>query len=248
MKIYVALFREINVGGKNILPMKELASVLGDLGAQNIKTYIQSGNAVFVSPEKDTLRLANNISMNEELKQRFMQEVLPYLSAEDDTSFWITAFDTLLSDVEALYPEKSKKQEIFLQIGACSHWLRPHQKRWTASGGFAWPEGYLQKNQDHVKNSRGPIGGGLPELDWFVLAHWNREKKEWQLVAPKFFGKKRLVFRAALPTRTRRHRQAAIHTIWEPGSPEHPDKREVRLYGFRKRDQEWACVTTNRII
>lgn len=60
------------------------------------------------------------ISMNEELKQRFMQEVLPYLSAEDDTSFWSTAFDTLLSDIEALYPEKSKKQEIFLQIGACS--------------------------------------------------------------------------------------------------------------------------------
>jgi hypothetical protein len=188
------------------------------------------------------------ISMNEELKQRFMQEVLPYLHAEDDTSFWVTAFDTLLSDIEALYPEKSKKQDIFLQIGACSHWLRPHQMRWAASGGFAWPNGYLQKYQDHVNNSHGPIGTGLPELDWFVLAHWNREKKEWQVVAPKFFGKKRLVFRAALPTRTRRHRQAAIHTIWTPGSPEHPDKREVRFYGFRKRDQEWACVTTDRII
>jgi hypothetical protein len=62
--------------------------------------------------------------------------------------------------------------------------------RWTASGGFAWPEGYLQKYQDHVKNSRGPIGGGLPELDWFVLAHWNHEKKEWHLVAPKFLGKR----------------------------------------------------------
>jgi hypothetical protein len=128
--------------------------------------------------------------MNEELKQRFMQEVLPYLHAEDDTSFWVTAFDTLLSDIEALYPEKSKKQDIFLQIGACSHWLRPHQMRWAASGGFAWPNGYLQKYQDHVNNSHGPIGTGLPELDWFVLAHWNREKKEWQVVAPKFLGKR----------------------------------------------------------
>jgi hypothetical protein len=99
--------------------------------------------------------------MNEELKQRFIEEVLPYLSAEDDTNFWITAFDTLLADIEALYPEKTKKQEIFLQIGSCSHWLRPHQKRWAASGGFAWPEGYLQKYQDHVKNSPGPIGVGF---------------------------------------------------------------------------------------
>jgi hypothetical protein len=65
--------------------------------------------------------------MDEALKQRFMQEVLPYLSAEDDTRFWTTAFDTLLSDIETHYPEKSKKQEINLQIRACSHWLRPHQ-------------------------------------------------------------------------------------------------------------------------
>jgi uncharacterized protein (DUF1697 family) len=82
MKIYVALFRGINVGGKNILPMKELASVLGDLGAQNIKTYIQSGNAVFVSPEKDTLRLANSISREIKKRRGFEPHVL-LLGLED---------------------------------------------------------------------------------------------------------------------------------------------------------------------
>jgi len=34
--------------------MKELVTVLVDLRARNVKTYIQSGNAVFVSPEEDT--------------------------------------------------------------------------------------------------------------------------------------------------------------------------------------------------
>jgi uncharacterized protein (DUF1697 family) len=82
MKIYVALFRGINVGGKNILPMKELASVLGALGAQNIKTYIQSGNAVFVSPEKDTLRLANSISREIKKRRGFEPHVL-LLGLED---------------------------------------------------------------------------------------------------------------------------------------------------------------------
>ncbi len=47
MKTYIALFRGINVGGNNKLPMKELVTVLEGLGLQNIRTYIQSGNVVF---------------------------------------------------------------------------------------------------------------------------------------------------------------------------------------------------------
>jgi len=52
MKTYIALFRGINVGGKNTLPMKELVVILEGLGAQNVKTYIQSGNVVFVCKDK----------------------------------------------------------------------------------------------------------------------------------------------------------------------------------------------------
>ena len=47
MKTYVALIRGINVGGKNLLPMRVLVPVLEDLGARRVMTYIQSGNAVF---------------------------------------------------------------------------------------------------------------------------------------------------------------------------------------------------------
>ncbi len=177
----------------------------------------------------------------DQLKERFMEEVNHHLSAQDDSTLWEAAFDTLLADVEALYPERSKKYEVFLQIGACSHWLRPHQTRWTADGGFAAPDGYVQKYRDHITNSQGPIGSGLPEFDWFVLVHWNFEMEEWQ-IAPKFFGKKRFVFRAALPTRTNRHLQAAIHTVWVPGPPGEPENKVVRFYGFRKRNQEWNCV------
>jgi hypothetical protein len=180
--------------------------------------------------------------MKELLKENFIKEIIPHLSTEDDVNFWLTAFDTLLSDVEALYPEKNKKQELFIQIGACSHWRRPHQHRWTAAGGFAWPDGYIQKYQDHIKNSWGPMGSGLPELEWFILLHWNHEEKEWQITEPKFFGKQRLVFRASFPTRTKRHMQAAVHTIWDPGTPERSDEKLVRFYGFRKRNQEWGCV------
>jgi uncharacterized protein (DUF1697 family) len=47
MKKYIALFRGINIGGHHLLPMKELKTILEKHGAQNVRTYIQSGNAVF---------------------------------------------------------------------------------------------------------------------------------------------------------------------------------------------------------
>lgn len=35
MRTYVALLRGINVGGNNILPMKDLVAILENAGAQN---------------------------------------------------------------------------------------------------------------------------------------------------------------------------------------------------------------------
>lgn len=59
---WIALFRGINVGGKHVLPMKELGSLLDSLGCRNVKTVIQSGNAAFDSPERDRSRLARRIA------------------------------------------------------------------------------------------------------------------------------------------------------------------------------------------
>ncbi len=53
MKTCIALFRGINVGGNNLLPMKELRAVLEDLGMEDVRTYIQSGNAVFRTTEDE---------------------------------------------------------------------------------------------------------------------------------------------------------------------------------------------------
>jgi uncharacterized protein (DUF1697 family) len=68
MNIYIALFRGINVGGKNILPTKELVGILEGLGCQNVKTYIQSGNVVLKSNEKNVSELSGSIST--EIKKR----------------------------------------------------------------------------------------------------------------------------------------------------------------------------------
>jgi uncharacterized protein (DUF1697 family) len=58
MQTYIALFRGINVGGKNKVVMKELVSVMENNGFEQVKTYIQSGNVVFVSAEEQLGNIA----------------------------------------------------------------------------------------------------------------------------------------------------------------------------------------------
>ena len=44
--------RGINVGGKNMLPMKDLAAIFAAAGCGNAQTFIQSGNVIFdAAPE-----------------------------------------------------------------------------------------------------------------------------------------------------------------------------------------------------
>ena len=45
--VHIALLRGINVGGKNKLPMKDLAAMFREAGCDDVRTYIQSGNVVF---------------------------------------------------------------------------------------------------------------------------------------------------------------------------------------------------------
>jgi uncharacterized protein (DUF1697 family) len=61
MNIYIALFRGINVGGNNLLPMKELAGILQRVGCTSVRTYIQSGNAVFSTQKRDAKKIADEI-------------------------------------------------------------------------------------------------------------------------------------------------------------------------------------------
>jgi uncharacterized protein (DUF1697 family) len=44
---YVALLRGINVGGKNLIAMKDLRAQMESHGLDNVSTHIQSGNVLF---------------------------------------------------------------------------------------------------------------------------------------------------------------------------------------------------------
>ena len=49
MSVWVALLRAVNVSGVNRLPMDDFRGLLAQMGLAEVRTYIQSGNAVFRS-------------------------------------------------------------------------------------------------------------------------------------------------------------------------------------------------------
>ncbi len=52
--IFVALLHAVNLGARRKVPMADLRALLTGLGLEGVRTYIQSGNAVFsADPETD---------------------------------------------------------------------------------------------------------------------------------------------------------------------------------------------------
>ncbi|HYE16925.1 MAG TPA: hypothetical protein VEA69_00650 [Tepidisphaeraceae bacterium] len=146
---------------------------------------------------------------------RAVDRVLIQLRPGDDFWLWQTALDHILAELPS-----SVEAGALVQVGRCSHWLRPHQTRWTADGGFAFPAGY------------GPGFIGLPEFDWSeMLTH---DGHIWTWATDKSV---RPVLRIAIPSRTCRHDQAAVHTRWSLGRDS-----ETRFFGFRRKDDRWTCT------
>lgn len=58
---YCALLRGINVGGGNLIKMASLKACLQAAGFKGVATYIQSGNVLFESEERDRAKLTRQL-------------------------------------------------------------------------------------------------------------------------------------------------------------------------------------------
>ena len=92
-------------------------------------------------------------------------KILNKLASDDDPQLWEAVGESIFAD----FP---KTEGLIVEIGRCSHWLRPHQTRWTAAGGFAWPSGYGGHSFSR---------SGLPLFDWSVML--KRTSGGWELVS-----------------------------------------------------------------
>jgi uncharacterized protein (DUF1697 family) len=69
MAVIVSLLRGINVGGHHKIKMEDLRALYESLGLRNPKTYIQSGNVVFQTGQKDLDKLA--LSLNAAIERNY---------------------------------------------------------------------------------------------------------------------------------------------------------------------------------
>lgn len=155
--------------------------------------------------------------------------IVERLGADDDPNFWIEILRAAAEDAAVL--RTSGESRLYAIVGRCSHWARPNQSRWRAAGGFAWPEGY--------GDGEGVLGG-LPYLDWSVTLQFNPDQPGWDcpLQTPT---KRSSSVRLAIPSRTVRHPQAAVHAVWSRATIDKKYKRTV-FYGFRRLEGGWRLV------
>ncbi len=76
MPKYIAFLRAINVGGHNV-KMSELKELFESLGLSKVETFIASGNVIFESAAKDTVKLEKKIESL--LKESLGYEVATFL-------------------------------------------------------------------------------------------------------------------------------------------------------------------------
>ena len=89
MARYVALLRGINVGGNKKVAMARLRELMEELGYTDVATLLQSGNAVFTSPEKNPARVIQQLEVA--IIKEFGFEVAVVLRTRDELAAAIEA-------------------------------------------------------------------------------------------------------------------------------------------------------------
>lgn len=86
---YVALLRGINVGGKNIVAMPELAESFREAGFGDVRTYIQSGNVLFSTDNPPGPKL--EAMLERMLEKRFGIPITVIVRSRDELAATIEA-------------------------------------------------------------------------------------------------------------------------------------------------------------
>ena len=82
MHVIISLLRGVNVGGHNKIKMDALRGLYASLKLRNAQTYVQSGNVIFRTNERDLVQLAKRIENAIERHFGFRPNVILRTSAE----------------------------------------------------------------------------------------------------------------------------------------------------------------------
>jgi uncharacterized protein (DUF1697 family) len=82
MPVVIAMLRAVNVGGHNKIKMETLRALCKSLKLRDACTYVQSGNVIFKTEERDLALLAQRLQKAIERDLGFRPEVILRTSAE----------------------------------------------------------------------------------------------------------------------------------------------------------------------
>src|SRR5580658_7879963 len=61
MPVIISMLRGVNVGGHNVIKMEELRALYASLKLRDAQTYVQSGNVIFRTDERDLAVLTKRV-------------------------------------------------------------------------------------------------------------------------------------------------------------------------------------------
>jgi len=82
MAVIISMLRGVNVGGHNKIKMDALRALYASLKLRDAQTYVQSGNVIFRTDERDVSRLTKRIEDGIERKFGFRPSVILRTAAE----------------------------------------------------------------------------------------------------------------------------------------------------------------------
>lgn len=175
---YIALLRGINVGGKNVIPMKDLKSLFEKCGFSDVETYIQSGNVIFSNNGLDAPEIRKKIDIS--LKKFSGTDIpLVLLTTEQLGNVVASAPDWFGAE-----PEKFKYDVAFLDEERDAETLlakiplREGVDRTAAGQGVL----YFSKLIEKATQSRLPKIISLPEYRLMTVRNWNTTRKILELI------------------------------------------------------------------
>lgn len=121
MDRYISLLRGVNLGSHNKVNMLRLKQVYEDLGFKRVETFIQSGNVLFESPEKNLTKLI--LKIEDKIAKEFGFEVPVFIrtrvelqklirnnpfAGKDPAATYVTFLSNRLKEVSIAEIEKVK--------------------------------------------------------------------------------------------------------------------------------------------
>lgn len=107
---FVALLRGINLGAKNKVDMKSLKALFEEMGFENVRTYIQTGNVIFNNATYDVRQIEST------LREKYGFAIPVVVRSKEELEY-IQKHPTFLKDqVYVMFLEKeiSDEQQVLL--------------------------------------------------------------------------------------------------------------------------------------